>query len=161
MFVTEPSLSHPYEADGPEPTRFGPLILDADNKQVPQKAHDEVRRVCCVYLPENYGVDPWDIKFYCSGGKGFHAEIPARFFGLEGGHPELPLIYKKLVQAWVDELGLTTIDLSVYCMGRGKMWRLPNVRRSNGRYKVPISRDDVAFSSYDELWAFSAAPGRA
>jgi hypothetical protein len=161
MFITEPALSHPYEVGEPEPTRSGSLIIDADNKQVPQIAHDEVRRLCCFFLPENYGIDPWDIRFFCSGGKGFHAEIPARFFGLEDGHPELPLIYKRLVQGWVDELGLTTLDLSVYCMGKGKMWRLPYVRRANGRMKVPLTRDDVAFCSFDELWRLTEAPRRA
>jgi hypothetical protein len=87
--------------------------------------------------------------------------VPAHFFGLEDGHTHLPVIYKKLVQGWVTKLGLTTIDVSVYCMARGKMWRLPNVRRSNGRYKVPLSRDDAGFCSFDELWALSESPRRA
>jgi putative DNA primase/helicase len=103
----------------------------------------------------------WDIKFYCSGSKGFHAEIPAHFFGLEDGHPELPLIYKRLVQGWVDKMGLTTIDLSMYCMKRGKMFRIANVRRPNGRYKVELSRDDIGYCSIENLWSLSDSPGGA
>jgi hypothetical protein len=101
------------------------------------------------------------MRFYCSGSKGFHAEIPARFFGLQDGHPELPLIYKRLVQGWANELSLSTIDLSMYCMGKGKMWRIPNVKRSNGRYKVPLTRDDIAWCSLESLWSLSGSTRRA
>jgi hypothetical protein len=155
MFVTTPALAFPYIDGGPEPNRRDALVVDSDSKGNPQLSLDEIRKLCCSFLPETYGIDAWDIKFYCSGGKGFHAEIPAHFFGLQDGHPELPLIYKKLVQAWVDKLGLTTIDLSMYCMRRGKMFRLANVKRSNGRYKVPLTRDDVGYCSIEALLALS------
>lgn len=158
MFVTTPALSFPYVDGGPEPVRFGDLVLDADCKANPERALLELRRLTCFFLPEKYGISPWDTRFYCSGSKGFHAEIPAIYFGLENGHPELPLIYKRLVAGWVDELDLSTIDLSMYCMKRGKMWRLPNVKRSNGRYKVPLSRDDFAYGGIEYLWAMSEAP---
>lgn len=161
MFRTWASVSHIPGPGKPEPTRRGDLPLDSDCKEDPQRALNDLRQLCCFFIPENYSIDPWDMRFYCSGSKGFHAEIPARFFGLQDGHPELPLIYKRLVQAWVDELKLTTIDLSLYCMGKGKMWRLPNVRRSNGRYKVPISRDDFGYGSIEYLWSLSDSPRRA
>jgi putative DNA primase/helicase len=158
MFVTTPALSFPYVDGGPEPVRRDNLVVDLDNKPAPQLALANLRLLTCKFLPETYGIDPWDLKFWCSGSKGFHAEIPARFFGLQDGHPELPLIYKRLVQGWVDKLKLTTVDLSMYCMKRGKMFRLPNVKRSNGRYKVPLTRDDVAFCDIESLLRLSEAP---
>jgi hypothetical protein len=97
MFTTTPALEFIPEPGKPDPNRIGDLILDSDYKEEPQRALDETRRLCCFFLPESFGIDPWDIRFFCSGGKGFHAEVPARFFGLEGGHPQLPLIFKRLV----------------------------------------------------------------
>ena len=161
MFFSTPALSHPYVDGGPEPNRRGPLVLDADDKANPNNALQEIRKLCLFYLPVTYGIPTWDIKFYCSGSKGFHAEIPARFFGLEDGHPELPIIYKRLVQGWVDKLGLKTIDLSMHCMKRGKMFRIANVRRPNGRYKVELSRDDIGYCSIENLWSLSDSPGGA
>jgi putative DNA primase/helicase len=158
MFVTTPALSHPYKDGGREPNRRDDLVLDLDSKDNPQLALNDLRRLCCFFLPETYGISAWDIKFYCSGSKGFHAEIPAHFFGLEAGHPELPLIYKKLVQGWIEKLKLTTIDTSMYCMRRGKMFRLANVKRSNGRYKVPLTRDDVGYVSLENLWSLTDSP---
>jgi putative DNA primase/helicase len=158
MFVTTPALSFPYIDGGPEPNRRDRLVLDLDRKDNPQIALDDLRKLCCFFLPETYGIDAWDMTFYCSGSKGFHAEIPAHFFGLEAGHPELPLIYKKLVQGWIEKLKLTTIDTSMYCMRRGKMFRLPNVRRTNGRYKVPLTRDDVGYCSIENLLALTEEP---
>jgi hypothetical protein len=114
MFFTTLALSFPFVDGGPEPNRRGPLVLDLDDKANPDNALQELRKLCMFYLPVTYGIPTWDIKFYCSGSKGFHAEIPARFFGLEAGHTELPLIYKRLVQGWVDKLGFKTVDLSMY-----------------------------------------------
>lgn len=157
-FFTWTSFSHPPAPGTLEPVRFGDMPLDFDCKRAPQVAMAELRRLCCNYLPERYGVDSWDMRFFLSGGKGFHAEIPSHLFGLESGHPKLPVIYRRLVQSWADELKLTTVDLSLYCMGKGKMWRIPNIRRPDGRYKVPLSRDDVAYCSFDELWSLGDAP---
>jgi hypothetical protein len=158
MFFTWACVSHEPGPGWPEPNRRGDLPLDSDCKNSPLHALADLRKLTCFFLPEKYGIDPWDIRFFCSGSKGFHAEVPAHFFGLQNGHPELPLIYRRLVNGWVEELGLTTIDLSMYCMKRGKMWRLPNVKRENGRYKVPLSRDDFAYGGIEYLWAMSEAP---
>lgn len=158
MYVTWVSFSHEPGEAREEPTRYGDLPLDFDHKTDPGQALEDLRRLCLFYLPEKFGIDPWGLRFYCSGGKGFHAEIPARNFGLDGGYPELPRIYRKIVQSWVDELQLHTLDLSMYAMGKGKMFRIANVRRSNGRYKVPVSRDDVAYASLEDLLLMSESP---
>ena len=157
MFFTWCSFSHE-PGDGDEPVRFGDLPLDFDSKSDPQKALDDLRRLCLFYLPETYDIDPWDMKFYCSGSKGFHAVIPAHIFGLQDGHPQLPLIYGRLVREWSDGLNLSTVDHSMYAMKRGKLFRIENVRRSTGRYKVPLTRDDVGYCSIENLWVLSDSP---
>ena len=93
MFTTWASLSSPYEGNGhPEPRRWGDLPLDFDSKENVQQALDHLRTLCLVHLPEFYGIDPYDIHFYLSGGKGFHAIIPAKLLNAEGGDPHLPMV---------------------------------------------------------------------
>ncbi len=43
-------------------------------------------------------------------------------------------------------------------MRRGKMFRIPNVRRKNGHYKVPLTLEEVRELQIDELWKLSEAP---
>lgn len=91
---------------------------------------------------EAMGLDLSMARWYATGSKGFHMELPSECFmekPVKGGTPNLPVIYKELVfQLYVDN-----IDLSVYSQGRGRMWRQPNVRRENGNYKVQLTVDEV------------------
>jgi len=142
MFVTWTVFDRlPVDGKLDESMRYGNLVLDFDCKNDPGKALQDLRSLCLIHLPEYYTLDPNAISFYASGGKGFHAEIPAECLGAESGDPFLPLAYKKLVANWKETLELATLDMSLYCMGKGKMFRLPNVRRSNGKYKIPLTID--------------------
>jgi hypothetical protein len=162
MFFTWCSFSFEPVPGGEEPTRYGDLPLDFDCKEKPENALLNLRLLCCSYLPVKHGISPWDLRFFISGLKGFHAEIPACFLGTEAGRPDLPLVYLKIVEKWKAELDLKTLDTGIYSMKRGRMWRLPGIRRSDtGRYKTPLSRDDVAFCSIDELIKLSEAPPHA
>ena len=143
MFFTWNSFSKPPKDGEPEPIRFGDFPLDFDNEKDPGHALQDLKTLCLVHLPEIYDVDPYAIKFYLSGGKGFHAVLPASLFGAQDGDPYLPLIYKKIATLWKSEFNLKTLDLSLYNMGKGKMFRIANVRRSNGRYKVPLTLEEV------------------
>jgi len=159
MFTTWTALSEPYKGNGqPEPIRYGNMPLDFDSKAAPEKALIEMRNLCLTYLPEFYDIDPYEIEFYCSGSKGFHAVMPAEMFGVQNGDPYLPLIYKEIATGWAEKFSLTTIDLTMYAMRKGKMFRLANVRRSNGRYKVPLSLEEVRDLSFENLWKLSEAP---
>ena len=159
MFSTWTSLSEPYKGDShPEPIRFGDLPLDFDSKDDPDQALIDLQTLCLLYLPEYYRVDPYSLQFFLSGGKGFHAAIPAELFNAQGGDPYLPLIYKKIAFDWKERFDLKTLDLSLYCMGMGKMFRIPNVMRNTGRYKVPISLEEVRDLSYNDLWKLGEAP---
>lgn len=159
MFFTTTALSEPYDDNEPNKliVRYGNLILDFDNKENPEKALQDMRALI-DHLAEIYNLDPYSIKIFCSGSKGFHAVIPAESFGAQGGDCYLPLIYKKMVCRWKESLELQTIDISMFCMKRGKMFRIANIRRENGRYKVPLTLDEIQSMTIAELWALSDSP---
>ena len=52
-----------------------------------------------------------------------------------------------------------TLDRSIYNRGKGRMWRLPNRRRTDtGKYKVPISARELLHKSTADLEAFTIKP---
>jgi putative DNA primase/helicase len=145
MFFTWATLSEQFKGNGqPEPCRWGDFPLDFDCKEDPKKALRELRELCLVHLPDLYGVDPRSLRYYASGGKGFHVEIPAKLLDAEEGDPQLPLIYKRIASLWKEQFKLETLDLAIYSMGHGRMWRAPNVRRANGKHKVLLSFEEIA-----------------
>ncbi|RJR42493.1 MAG: hypothetical protein C4576_15995 [Desulfobacteraceae bacterium] len=159
MFFTWCALSEPHKGNGgPEPHRWGDFPLDFDSKEDPKKALTDLRQLCLVIMPELYSIDPYAIRYFASGSKGFHAEIPAELFGAKNGDPFLPIIYKRLAAEWREHFNLFTLDLSLYNMKQGKMFRLPNVRRQNGRYKVPLTMDEVRNLSIQELTELTKQP---
>jgi len=159
MFFTWQSLSEPYKGNGqPEPIRYGNLPLDFDDAIDPGKAVKEMKEFCLVHLREYYDIDPYDIDFFLSGGKGCHADLPAKIFNAQNGDPYHHLIYKKIASEWKEKFGLNTLDTSLYAGKKGKMFRLPNVKRSNGCYKVPISLEELRDLPADDLLELAKAP---
>ena len=159
MFTTWTTFSKPYTNSGtPEPIRYGDFPKDFDDAENPENALREMRDLCLVFLPELYGIDPYEIEFYLSGSKGFHAVIPAKCFNAVEGDTHLPLIYKKMMAQWAATFSLKTVDHSLYCMKSGKMFRIENVRRSNGKHKVPLTLEEVRDLSYPELLKLGDAP---
>lgn len=81
-------------------------------------------------------------RWYITGSKGFHCEIPDDCFmekHAKGGVQGLPNIYREMVyEHYVD-----SIDMRVYSQGRGRMWRQPNVKRENAKYKVQVSVEEL------------------
>lgn len=93
------------------------------------------------------------VRFFASGGRGIHIEIPLSMFAGKvppSGIVGLPHILREIAhQLYVD-----TLDMRVYSAKRGRMWRCPNVKRANGKYKVPITSDELMRMTpelYDEL----------
>jgi hypothetical protein len=144
--------------NGAKPTRYGSLVLDFDDKKNPEHALADMSELCLNHLPDQYGVDPQAIEYFASGSKGFHAVLPSWLFGHPEGHEKLPLIYKRIAQQWRDELDMQTLDMSLYCMGKGKMFRLPNIKRSCGTYKVPLSLDELYHLEVDDLLDLAKEP---
>jgi len=158
MFMTWMSFSAPVNGNGgPEPVRFGDFPLDFDAPDI-EGALKDLRALCLYHLPQLYAADPFEMRFYLSGGKGFHCILPARWFNAEKGDTHLPLIYKGIATRWKSQFDLSTLDLSLYCMRKGKMFRLPNVRRENGFFKVPLSVDEIQSLPVDELVELGKKP---
>lgn len=122
------------------PLRTGHLCMDFDSKEARALALADVRRLVFEVLPP-LGIAPEQVSVFLSGGKGFHCIVYADALGLEGGNRLLPRIYKGLVK----EIGavLPTLDLSIYNMGMGRQFRLPQIRRGNGLHKIPLTTDEV------------------
>jgi hypothetical protein len=118
----------------------GPFYVDWDGSDIATvlpKVHAFMDK-----LEKDYKFDLNQARWYVTGSKGFHCEIPAECFIEKipkGGTPNLPYIYKEMVF----EMYVDTIDLKVYSQGRGRMWRQPNVRRENGRYKVQVTVEEL------------------
>jgi len=125
------------DAAGKEALTYeGPFYLDWDSTDIRQAAL-KVNKVMDRF--ESWGVDLTTIAWFATGLKGFHAEIPQALF-YEGKLPKagikgLPLIYKEMAF----NLAIDTLDLNIYSSGKGRMWRIPNVQRSNGKYKVQLT----------------------
>ena len=82
------------------------------------------------------------LRLYATGGRGFHCEIPEAVFMAKvpkTGTASLPYIYKEMAFGLVVE----TLDMRVYTGRKGRMWRVPGIERSNGKFKVPITLDEA------------------
>ncbi len=119
----------------------GPFYLDWDSLDI-AKAIEKVNQVLDKFVEMELDLD--SIYLYATGMKGFHAEIPMAAF-YDGKLPKngvvaLPLAYKEMVY----ELAVDTLDLKIYSSGKGRMWRLPNVKRpDNGKYKVQVTAQEL------------------
>ena len=93
-----------------------------------------------------------------SGKKGIHIEGEAEIFGAEDGDTHLPKIYKRIAAELKTAFDLLSLDMSIYNMMSGKLWRIKNVKRSNDRYKVPIELEEFRDLSEEELIELTKAP---
>lgn len=156
MYFTLCTLSQPYDENGPEPHRWGNLVLDFDDAEDPARARADVMRLV-AHLEGAYGVSPYQLGYAPTGSKGFHVEIPALIYGGQDGDPHLPLIFRRMAARLAADVDLPTLDLGIYNMKMGRMIRIPNVKRSNGRYKVPVSYAEMR-GPVSEVLALTAAP---
>lgn len=130
----------------------GPFYGDFD-------AGDDLPYVCDQFkeflgkLHAELDFDLTQARFYASGSKGFHIEIPQECFIPKipkEGTAYLAYIYREMAQSVI----VNTLDLNVYTGKKGRQWRTPNVKRENGMYKVPITLDEameIDEVSYREL----------
>lgn len=131
---------------------FGPLYFDLDAKNMVDAIADA--RTLIKKLEENFKYPKGAAKIYLSGGRGFHIELPAVTFGAENGDPNLPGIFKLIAE----DFHLPSIDLKVYNLGEGRMWRLPNLKRGNGCYKVPLTVEELFKLKVTELVELTKSP---
>jgi len=129
----------------------GDLWFDIDHKPVndsEQAKHESIKRaIHDVQRLESYltslGMDTKYCRWFASGSKGFHACIPGALFGGTKMMKGLPRIHKQMAVTIEQESGMEGMDKSLYNMGMGKMLRVENKQRSNGKYKVPVTVDEI------------------
>ncbi|WP_454735432.1 hypothetical protein [Cupriavidus necator] len=118
----------------------GPFYLDFDGPDidvVTRQALKLLRR-----LEDEMDVNMNSLSIFASGGKGFHVEVPMETFLTKvpkEGIQFLPHIYREMAYS----IFVDTLDLRVYTARKGRMWRVPNKLRDNGRYKVPITWEEM------------------
>jgi hypothetical protein len=132
----------------------GPFYVDWDSK-------DEVLVIEKVnaFLDKlvDLGVDLEMCRLYATGGRGYHLEVPQDLFMdkiPKNGYIGLPAVYREMAL----KLCVDTLDLTVYSSGRGRMWRQPNVKRTNGRYKVPVTVQEMREMTPELNQALTSAP---
>lgn len=88
------------------------------------------------------GVKPDQMGIWASGKKGFHIVVPMSLFCDEDSIAKLPVIYSGMAS----HLALPEeTDLSVYSLGRGRMWRIANKQRvDNQAFKVAIHHSQLS-----------------
>lgn len=158
MFITVLSVSKLTEdltyEDKLKLAYSGPAYFDWDSPDaelVIEKVNQFLDRL------EELNVDLSMCYLYATGKKGYHLEIPPQLFmekvpakGVVG----LPHIYREMALA----LCVDTLDLKIYSSGRGRMWRQPNVKRENGRYKVRISVPEMRSMTPEKYDDLTSAP---
>lgn len=132
---------------------MGPMYFDLDGED--QGAELEAVIADAKRLVQNlmldYTLHQQDLRIFLTGGRGLHIEIDPAFFGLTKPQVKLPKIWG----AFANRFKSDYIDRSIYSMGRGRMWRVPGMQRTNGKYKVQISYEELlelkTEEQYDQL----------
>jgi hypothetical protein len=123
----------------------GPLYFDWDCNEIADVL-PEFKMTLARFI--EMGLDLDTIAIYATGGRGFHLEIPELCFMAKvpaGGTVQLPYIYKEMARRHVSD----NLDMRVYSGRRGRMWRTPGVKRSNGHYKVQITPHEALHMTTD------------
>jgi hypothetical protein len=116
----------------------GPLYFDIDCEgDIPKAIQSTVTLIKRLI---NLDVSVNSIKLFASGSKGFHVEVPQEAF-IENIEPieGLPQIYRIMAS----NLAVAGMDSTVYSSRSGRQWRCENVQRSNGKFKVSLTFDEL------------------
>lgn len=114
----------------------GPLYFDWDADDINDSITD--LKLFLLRLQDDLKFNLYSARIFATGGRGFHVEIPLQAMMAKvppKGVPQLPSIYREMAL----ELATENMDLRIYSLRRGRMWRVPNLERTNGKYKVPIT----------------------
>jgi hypothetical protein len=134
---------------GDEVLRMGNLILDFDCEGSPISAIIEARNLVKA-LEKCFKISGTYFNYWLSGKKGCHMEIPSVVYGDIYGDPNLPLIHQAMAKILSSKIcgKLKYLDENIYNMKRGRLIRIENIKREDGKYKVPITYDE--FMNIDE-----------
>lgn len=127
----------------------GPLYFDIDYKgdlnEAIRSAKDLVET-----LIKRYDVPKDAIWPFCSGSKGLHIIVPEHVFSSGRAMKMLPRVYMEMAAV----MGVPGMDFQVYCGGRGNCFRIQNIQRADGNFRVPITVEelqDLTMEKYLEL----------
>jgi len=124
--------------------RLGPLYFDLDNED-PSISFVETNKLLdylLQYVPEE------SITMYFTGKKGFHIECEPQALGINPSN-NLPNIFRWIANQIKDEVGIESLDFSVYDARR--MWRLPGSKHQDtGLHKNAIPQELMS-SSFDQI----------
>ena len=115
----------------------GPLFFDIDCKDDLVIAAKSTGRLIGNLIEK--GVHKDDIEIFASGSKGFHVTVPQKVFSSGRKIKGLPYIYREMALV----MYTTGMDFQVYNGGKGTCWRLENIQRDNGKYRVRISLEEL------------------
>lgn len=152
-------LSTTFRDGSPGAAYRGPFYLDVDVKE--EQGGIAVATQATNRLADKLadkGVDLAQCRLFASGGKGYHIEVPSEIFRDGGdpatGTPALAAIYRDMA----DSIYVEGLDLAVYSGSKGRQWRIPNVDRGNGRYKVPITLAELRSMTPEGYAALTSSP---
>lgn len=132
---------------------IGPMHFDLDNaSDIPSTLVSG--RELFEKMQKELGVPAQYISIYLSGKKGLHFTIPESVFGVTKPIALLPLVWKYVAE----RMQVTDLDMNIYSMGMGRMWRNCNVKRKEGTYKVPITAEELMTMDEQQYHALVAAP---
>ena len=154
--MTVLSVSATDAEDWDEETYRGDLWFDLDAGSL----EDSIRDLhALMETLVSVGVNNLEyLDYFASGSKGFHVRVPAELFG--GGKPtkRLPLIYRQVALNLAAKAGIQDLDLKPYSGKRGGMLRIENKQRPDGRYKVPLTLEEVKTITPELYWQYVSAP---
>ena len=129
----------------------GPLYFDIDCKNL-NEAIESCRKLVQHLI--KLGTPKESVQVYCSGSKGMHVIVDEKCFSTGRATRSLPLIYKEMASS----LYVPGMDFQVYSQGRGVCWRLVNVQRDDGKYRIRISVEELATLTEEAYRTLCAAP---
>jgi len=144
----------------------GDFWIDIDHapkEDTPASKHEalkaaimDVRRVLSYF--ESIGLDPKYCRIFASGSKGFHVGVPAVVMDATAAVKHLPRIHKYMAKAIQERCMATGIDMQLYCEGKGRLLRVENKLRANGKYKVPVTYEEVKVMTPEMYVQLTSAP---
>lgn len=154
-FVTVLSLDQDVDKADPDAkiNYKGPLYFDIDSADENESLTDCRKLLLALY--KQYGVNLNDLAIHCSGGKGFHVLVPAKVFSTGKAQPYLPQIYKTMAL----DFNLEHVDLGIYSGGKGRCFRIENVKRDTDRFKVKLTAAQIFGLPFEEIRQLTYMPG--
>lgn len=132
----------------------GPLYFDIDVEGAVDEAIKSAQTLV-NNLIQIYETPEEAIQIFCSGKKGLHVLVDQRgFMQRNTAIKDLPLIYK----AMAAELYVSGMDLSPYACGRNNTFRIANLKRFDGNYRVPIRVRELFELDTDSYARFVSKP---